>query len=120
METFFRADFADVRIHVGPEAARIGAIAFARGTDLHFAEGHYDPISTEGQKLLAHELTHVLQQRAGRAAVLARESLPFIMARQPWPMNARARPTLKRPPIRLLTARAWRPKIPRRRPPIRP
>jgi hypothetical protein len=66
MEAFFNASFADVRIHVGHEAASIGALAFTHGTDLYFAPGQYNPQSTHGQQLLGHELTHVVQQRAGR------------------------------------------------------
>ncbi len=66
MESFFNTSFADVRIHVGHEAAAIGALAFTHGTDLYFAPGHYNPQSTQGQQLLGHELTHVMQQRAGR------------------------------------------------------
>ena len=66
MESFFKASFADVRIHVGHEAPTIGALAFTHGNDLYFAPGQYNPHSTQGQQLLGHELTHVLQQRAGR------------------------------------------------------
>ena len=66
MEAFFNASFADVRVHVGHEASSIGALAFTHGTDLYFAPGQYNPQSTQGQQLLAHELTHVIQQRAGR------------------------------------------------------
>ena len=44
----------------------IGALAFTHGTDLYFAPGQYNPQSTQGQQLLGHELTHVVQQRAGR------------------------------------------------------
>lgn len=66
MESFFGADFSDVRVHVGPEAAAIGALAFTHGSDIYFSHGQYDPQSPHGQRLLGHELTHVLQQRAGR------------------------------------------------------
>lgn len=66
MESALGGDFSDVRIHVGSEVAAIGAIAFTWGTDIHFAPGHYNPHSIQGQQLLGHELTHVLQQRAGR------------------------------------------------------
>jgi hypothetical protein len=66
MEAAFKTTFADVRVHVGPQATAIGALAFTRGTDLFFAPGHYDPLTLRGQQLLAHELTHVVQQRAGR------------------------------------------------------
>ena len=66
MEAFFNTSFADVRVHVGPEAPSIGALAFTHGTDLYFAPGQYNPQSPQGQQLLGHELTHVVQQRAGR------------------------------------------------------
>ncbi|HTQ78917.1 MAG TPA: DUF4157 domain-containing protein [Thermoanaerobaculia bacterium] len=66
MERALRADFSDVRIHVGPEASSIGALAFAHGSDIYFASGQYNPNTSHGQRLLGHELTHVVQQRAGR------------------------------------------------------
>jgi len=66
MESFFNTSFADVRVHVGPEASSIGALAFTHGTDLYFSPGQYNPTSPQGQRLLGHELTHVVQQRAGR------------------------------------------------------
>jgi len=67
METAFNASFADVRIHVGPQAAAIGALAFTHGSNIYFAPGQYNPMMPHGQRLLGHELTHVVQQRAGRA-----------------------------------------------------
>jgi hypothetical protein len=66
MEGFFKADFGDVRVHVGPQAPAIGAIAFTIGSQIFFAPGQYQPGSPNGQALLGHELTHVVQQRAGR------------------------------------------------------
>ena len=66
MEAVFGQSFADVRVHVGAEAQAIGAIAYTRGSHIHFAPGHYDPASPQGQRVLARELTHVVQQRAGR------------------------------------------------------
>lgn len=66
MEHSFGTDFSDVRIHVGHEARSIGAIAFTWGSDIHFAPGFYHPDTFQGQQLLGHELTHVLQQRSGR------------------------------------------------------
>jgi hypothetical protein len=68
MEAFFNTNFDDVRVHVGHEAASIGALAFTHGTDLYFAPGQYNPQLTQGQQLIGHELTHVVQQRAGRVA----------------------------------------------------
>ncbi|HTM22810.1 MAG TPA: DUF4157 domain-containing protein, partial [Kofleriaceae bacterium] len=66
MESAFGADFSAVRVHVGPQAASIGAEAYTRGTDIFFAPGTYDPASTAGRELIGHELTHVVQQGAGR------------------------------------------------------
>ena len=66
METAFGADFSDVRVHVGHEASRIGAIAYTWGSNIHFAPGHYNPHTLQGQKVLGHELWHVVQQKAGR------------------------------------------------------
>jgi hypothetical protein len=66
MEAAFRADFSGVRVHVGSQAPRIGAIAFATGNDIYFAPGRYQPDSIQGQQLLGHELAHVVQQRQGR------------------------------------------------------
>jgi hypothetical protein len=69
MEIAFRADFSDVRIHQGPDAESLSALAFTQARDIHFAPGHYNPSSREGQRIIAHELTHVMQQRAGKVAV---------------------------------------------------
>jgi hypothetical protein len=66
MEQRFGADFEDVKIHDDPEAARIskelGAQAFAIGEDVFFNTGKYNPDTNEGKRLLAHELTHTIQQ----------------------------------------------------------
>lgn len=66
METAFGMDFSDVRVHVGQEASAIGAIAYTWGTNIHFAPGQYNPHTIQGQKLLGHELWHVVQQKSGR------------------------------------------------------
>lgn len=68
MGAAFGADFSSVRVHVGPQAARIGAIAFTTGNDLYFAPGHYQADSVRGQQLIGHELAHVIQQRQGRVS----------------------------------------------------
>jgi hypothetical protein len=68
LETALGASFSDVRVHVGSDAASIGAIAFTWGSDIHFAPGQYNPHTQQGQTLLAHELVHVVQQRAGRVS----------------------------------------------------
>jgi len=66
MESAFSADFSDVRVHIGREASSLGAIAYTWGTNIHFAPGQYNPHTLQGQKLLGHELWHVLQQKSGR------------------------------------------------------
>ncbi|MCG8607477.1 DUF4157 domain-containing protein, partial [bacterium] len=66
MEIALGADFSNVRVHVGQQAPSIGALAYTRGSDIYFAPGQYNPQTYYGQQFLGHELTHVLQQRAGR------------------------------------------------------
>jgi Domain of unknown function (DUF4157) len=66
MESAFGADFGGVRIHTGAEADRlnraVSARAFTTGSDVFFRHGEYRPGSSAGHELLAHELTHVVQQ----------------------------------------------------------
>lgn len=68
MEERFGHDFGAVRIHRDPLAARsaraVSALAYTVGRDIVFAEGQFAPHSLEGQRLLAHELTHTVQQEA--------------------------------------------------------
>jgi hypothetical protein len=70
MEGFFGTDFDNVSVHTGAEANRLsrslGARSFTTGSDIYFGEGEYDPASEGGQKLIAHELTHVVQQGGTR------------------------------------------------------
>lgn len=68
MEGFFGADFSGVRVHEGPTAQAMGALALTLGETLHFAPGLYDPTTRDGIELLGHELTHVVQQREGRVS----------------------------------------------------
>lgn len=67
MESRFGRDFRQVRIHTGQRAddavRAVDARAFALGRDLVFGDGQYDPHGSEGRRLLAHELTHVVQQQ---------------------------------------------------------
>lgn len=65
MEHAFQSDFSDVNIHVGSQASEVGAIAYAQGNDIHFAQGKFEPHTQAGQELLGHELAHVVQQRQG-------------------------------------------------------
>jgi hypothetical protein len=66
MEQALGADFSSVRIHEGPEAQAMGALAYTQGTNIHFAPGQYEPGGQSGQELLGHELAHVVQQSQGR------------------------------------------------------
>jgi hypothetical protein len=70
-EPRFQHSFASVRVHAGSEAAqaaqRVRARAFTVGSDIVFGAGQYAPDTIGGRRLLAHELTHVIQQRDGRA-----------------------------------------------------
>lgn len=82
MEAFFQADFSDVRVRVGPEAASLGALALTHGSDIYFAPGQYQPTTPHGQQLLGHELTHVVQQRAGRVRNPFRSGIAVVHDRQ--------------------------------------
>ena len=68
MESSMGADFSDVRIHNDSNAAglskNLNAQAFTHGNDIYFNTGKYDTSSSGGQHLLAHELTHTIQQGA--------------------------------------------------------
>ena len=72
MEWRFGVDFSGVRIHTGARdtqaASSIGALAYTTGTNIVFGHGQYQPESESGQRLLAHELTHVVQQQSGAVA----------------------------------------------------
>ncbi|MDD5319216.1 MAG: DUF4157 domain-containing protein [Methylococcales bacterium] len=79
MEGFFGESFSSVNFHNGQQAnalaASLGAQAFTIGNHVAFAEGKYQPDSTEGKKLIAHELTHVTQQRRGISGNILREGI---------------------------------------------
>jgi hypothetical protein len=69
METSFGQSFSDVRVHTDEAASRsaesVGANAYTVGSDVVFKSGQFDTSSPTGQRTLAHELTHVVQQRSG-------------------------------------------------------
>jgi len=66
MESRFGADFSSVKIHTDSQAAtiskQINARAFTLGNNIYFGEGQYNSQTHEGKRLLAHELTHTIQQ----------------------------------------------------------
>jgi hypothetical protein len=77
MESRFGRDFSRVRVHTGPQAAEsaraVNALAYTVDNSIAFAEGQYSPHSSEGRRLLAHELTHTVQQRMGGAPAGAKQ-----------------------------------------------
>lgn len=74
MESKMGGDFDDVQLHTGPDAAAaadsINARAFTVGNHVAFNRGEYDPDTSVGKKVLAHELAHVRQQTDGRVGML--------------------------------------------------
>lgn len=83
MEPRFDHDFSRVRVHTNSQAAdsarAVNAMAYTVGQDVVFASGQYAPASVEGKRLLAHELSHVVQQErtgdgAGEADAAEREA----------------------------------------------
>ena len=78
----FGADFSGVRIHTDAQAAQSAAAVEARaytvGRNIVFGSGEFDPASQDGQRLLAHELAHTLQQDCG-AQALQRQDKPKVV-----------------------------------------
>ncbi len=66
-------DLGGVRVHTGAgsaaSAGAVGARAYTVGSDIHFGAGQYDPASREGERLLAHEVAHTVQQAGGAPRV---------------------------------------------------
>ncbi len=83
MEGAFSADFSGVRVHTNNTAdtlnRSLSARAFTTGNNIFFKQGEYNPASSSGQELLAHELTHTIQQ--GSSPTVQRQSnIPLISA----------------------------------------
>jgi hypothetical protein len=77
MGAAFGADFSGVRVHTDGQAdtlnRSVSAVAFTTGQDIFFRQGAYSPESSSGKQLLAHELTHVVQQNG--ASILSPQRL---------------------------------------------
>lgn len=98
-ESRFGHDFSQVRVHTdagsSASASAVQARAYTVGEHIVFGQGQYDPASKAGQLLLAHELTHVLQQRPGlrraplqenqASAVEVSRADNSVVRRQPYP-----------------------------------
>ncbi len=69
MESAFGASFGEVRVHTDEQAsssaASVGASAYTAGNHIAFRSGQFDPTTAAGQRTIAHELAHVVQQRSG-------------------------------------------------------
>jgi|GEM_PF-3544508 len=76
MSNAFGTDFSHVRVHTDTRATQMNqdlhAKAFTHGSDIYFNQGEYAPTSSQGKKLLAHELTHVIQQKTGGSDIAQR------------------------------------------------
>lgn len=81
MEPRFGHDFSDVRTHTDPSAAaladNLNARAFTVGQDIFFGRGEFQPETPSGQRLLAHELTHTLQQMSRVASYRIQRAVAF-------------------------------------------
>ncbi len=93
----FGHDFSKVKVHTDSQATAsagaLGAAAFTSGRDIVFSAGQYAPASPRGRSLLAHELTHVLQQEKSRSPIVQRQPLQGTT-----PTPAPAGPTTKPAP----------------------
>ncbi len=84
LEPRFKANFAGVRIHTGGKAenlsTRLGARAFTHGRDIFFNAGAFQPDSPQGMELIAHELTHTIQQQevVQREVEVSQKSSPKV------------------------------------------
>jgi hypothetical protein len=87
MEVVFGFDFSDVRVHTGAtaalSAAAVAARAYAVGRDVVFGAGAYRPGTAEGQHLIAHELTHVVQQQGAAPAPTLQQETGRLLQRAP-------------------------------------
>lgn len=92
MEQAFRTDFSRVRVHTDAQADQLNrsihARAFTTGQDIFFQRGAYSPQTRSGQELLAHELTHVVQQRPLSKLSRFLQRLPLVNAAHMDPAGA--------------------------------
>ncbi|NIJ54693.1 eCIS core domain-containing protein [Dyadobacter arcticus] len=101
MESRFGSDFSSVKIHTDSTAIQLSqelnAQAFTVGNDVFFNRGKYNPESNAGKHLLAHELTHTLQQGEGKFYNVQRQA---ALAYRPAPVIRPPAPA--RPPLRVI------------------
>ncbi len=104
MNQAFGHDFSGVRVHTDPQAVqmseRLNARAFTYGADVFFNKGEYSPDSAAGKHLLAHELTHVVQQGNG-VPEISRKTLTDV------PLEKRKTLKIARTPLDQPTVDKW-------------
>jgi Domain of unknown function (DUF4157) len=88
-EPRFGHDFSRIRVHTDAAAAQsaaaLGAAAYTVGSHVAFAAGRYSPATDPGRRLLAHELVHTIQQRAGAGLLRRQTDLDTALANKDWP-----------------------------------
>ena len=108
MEERFGVDFSAVRIHADSGSVKmakaLNAKAFTYGRDIYFGVGLYRPQMAEGKRLIAHELTHVVQQSGGRTTVPEIQLNEDAIRRELHPMSDPERETDPRRRAELLRA----------------
>ena len=100
MEPRFGHDFSKLRVHADPRAAEsahaVGARAYTGGTHVVFGRNQYSPGSPDGRRLLAHELTHVLQQTGASGGEAAPSADGAAIQREPQPDAPPVRQKIKK------------------------
>lgn len=107
-EPRFGQDFGGVRLHTGAEGARaarsVNARAFTTGKDIAFGTGQYSPETSSGKRLLAHELTHVVQQGAASHIDSGAKHSPTGLMKQSSSASEHSGQMVQRAPIEILPA----------------
>ena len=117
MESRFGEDFTDVRVHTGDAASAVAqavqARAYTVGEDIVFGDREYAPQTVEGERLIAHELAHVVQQRRGSGTAAgehaterdAHDAAVNAASGRAAPVRQRATPgTVQKAPLREVSA----------------
>jgi hypothetical protein len=103
MESRLSHDFGHVRLHVGGDAAAaaaaLSADAFTVGNDIFFAAGKFSPASPDGQRLLAHELVHVIQQARTLASPIVQRAPSATPAQPSHQGDGKCKSASKRDPL---------------------
>lgn len=92
MEPRFGHDFSQVRVHTNAQAAQSArmtqALSYTMGRNIVFASGHYQPRTYAGKQLLAHELTHVVQQQNSSPSLGPSDQMQVSTPQEPMELEA--------------------------------